>query len=292
MLDEIVVCLLARGHAFESIAAFTLVSHQFRQTALRRYYATLCVTSSAHWVRTCKIKGTSKWVRSLKGSTTFFRYKMDGLSQFMALGTLELDFSGDGLSTQGNRVTLLFKNMTADLTWMKLTNLPRIDCALLILVASRFPTLRTLELSCTERLDERCCWLCFEESSTCCVHSPIPDTYPTAESLATNFCNALVPLKRLESLYLGIFLSPADVLVNHVQRCTASIFASPGGELLYLLPPFGPNMCTLCYSQHAEVTREKERSVEALFKASLPSLLSVGFSSWFPVARREQECSS
>ncbi|KAI0675695.1 hypothetical protein C8Q78DRAFT_343441 [Trametes maxima] len=288
ILDEIVACLLlALGHTFRSVAAFTLASHQFRQIALRRYYAVLRIHSFTHWIRTCRIKGISTWVRSLEGSTTFFRYKMGGLSQLKSLINLELDFSGDGLATQGSRAMLLFKNMAADLIYIKLTNLPRIDTALLSLVASRFPTLRTLELSCTERLDEKCCWLCFEESSTCCIHSPIPDSYPTAEALTTSFCNALASLKNLEYLHLGIFLSDADVLVHHFQRCASSVFESPRTGLQHLLPPFGPNKCAVCYSQHAEATRGRDRIVEALFKASLPSLISVGFSSWFPAIRSE-----
>lgn len=122
--------------------------------------------------------------RSLSASSTFFRYKTSYLLQFTLLTTLELDFAGDGLATQNTRATLLFKNIAAELTRMKLTHLPRIDTALLSLIASRFASLNVLELSCTERLDEQCCWLCFEESSTCTSHSPIPDLFVDVEHLA------------------------------------------------------------------------------------------------------------
>ena len=67
---------------------------------------------------------------------------------------------------------------------LKLTFLPRIDTALLSLVALQFPSLMTLGLSSVERLDEQCCWLCLQESSSCIVHSPIPDMFPSADHLA------------------------------------------------------------------------------------------------------------
>ncbi|KAI0358019.1 hypothetical protein OH77DRAFT_1474762 [Trametes cingulata] len=284
ILDHIVFWLLRERRAFSSISAFALASHRFRQVAFRRYFAALHVRSAVHWVRTCQIVGTFTWVRSLEASTTFFRYKMDGLSHFTSLRSLELDFSGDGLSTQNSRAGLLFKNMTAALIRLKLTHLPRIDSTLLSLVASRFSSLETLELSCTERLDIQCCWLCFEESSTCVVHSPIPDAYVTAETLARSFCRALTPLSALKSLHLGIFLSDADVLIRHLDRCAAVAIASLRTGY-YPAPPFGPSKCAVCRAKHETAVLERERTTAALFKSLLPSLLVVGFSSWFSADR-------
>ncbi|KAJ8453620.1 hypothetical protein ONZ51_g13497 [Trametes cubensis] len=179
---------------------------------------------------------------------------------------------------------LLFKNMTAALTQMKLTHLPRIDSSLLSLAASRFPTLVTLELSCVERLDEHCCWLCFEESSTCCAHSPIPGVYATVDSLLSDFLKVLKPLERLETLFLGIFLSDADVLARHLERCAAVIMASPRTGY-YPAPPFGPNKCAVCCAEHGVATRTRELRVKAAIAAAIPSIQSVGFSSWFPLGQ-------
>ncbi|KAL1940773.1 hypothetical protein VTO73DRAFT_7814 [Trametes versicolor] len=222
--------------------------------------------------------------RSLSASSTFFRYKTSCLLQFTLLTTLELDFAGDGLATQNNRATLFFKNIAADLTRMKLTHLPRIDTALLSLIASRFASLKVLELSCTERLDEQCCWLCFEESSTCTTHSPIPDLFVDVEHLAENFCKALAPLKRLDTLFLGIFLSDVGVLIRHLERCAIAVIESPRTPNCYPTPPFGPNSCATCCGQHATAVQERERLAKTLFLATLPSLVDVGFSSWFPIA--------
>lgn len=131
---------------------------------------------------------------SLDSSPSHFRYKMAAVARFTYLRDLTLDFSADGLATQSSRCGLLFSNITSDLSSVKLTYLPRIDVTLLSLLAGRFPSLTNLELSCTERLDEGCCWLCFDESSSCIVHSPIPDYFPSAERLAV--CRVLLSLCR------------------------------------------------------------------------------------------------
>ncbi|OJT11204.1 hypothetical protein TRAPUB_12248 [Trametes pubescens] len=190
---------------------------------------------------------------------------------------------------------------------MKLTHLPRIDTALLSLIASRFVSLEILELSCTERLDEQCCWLCFEESSTCTIHSPIPDLFVTEEHLTvcrpiailpssprrltvgvlhlqTSFCKALAPLMRLETLFLGIFLSDVDVFTRHLERCATIVVASPRTPNCYPTPPFGPNACVTCCGQHATEVQERECLAKTLFLRALPSLVNIGFSSWFPLA--------
>ncbi|KAI9064791.1 hypothetical protein FKP32DRAFT_1611026 [Trametes sanguinea] len=291
LVDYIVHLVLATGRSFSSISAFSLVSHQFRQIALRRYYATLHVRSIRHWVRSCHIKGMFDWVRSLAASTTVFRHKLDALAQFTSLRSLELDFSADGLSTQTSRATLLFRNMSAQLTWLKLTHLPRIDLGLLSLVATRFPNLVTLELSCTERLDEHCCWHCLEESSTSCMHSPIPETFASADILITKMCKALRPLEKLETLLLGIFLSDADVLVRHLERCAAIIIPSPRTGY-YSAPPFGPDKCSICHAEHGSVVQERERLASAMLRQLLPSVKAVKFSSWFAEAPIRMENTS
>ncbi|KAI0630577.1 hypothetical protein C8Q77DRAFT_1219510 [Trametes polyzona] len=285
LLDDIVAHLLQQNADIGSIAAFALVSQQFRQVALRRYYAILRVRSALHWVRMCRVSGIYEWVRTLEAETSVFRFKIDGLSRFTALKTLALNFSADGLSTLGNRASLLFGNLNADLAQLKLTHLPRIDRTLLSLVAARFTSLKTLELSCTERLDTQCCWLCLEESSTCVVHSPIPDSFVTVEHLVKTFCNALKPCKKLKSLYLGVFLSDASVLVRHLDRCATVLIASPRTPNCYSTPPFGPDLCPLCCAENDADVQDRESLAKTLFRQALPSLEDVDFSSWFPARR-------
>ncbi|TFK90140.1 hypothetical protein K466DRAFT_644575 [Polyporus arcularius HHB13444] len=280
ILDRIVLLLVSDTAGFPAIASLSLVSWQFRQLAFRRYYATLRVRSARHWVRSCRIDGMYSWVRSLDTSTPFFQYKLDALSRFASLQDLTLDFSADGLATQRSRCLLLFKNVTAGLSSLKLTHLPRIDVTLLSLLAGRFPALSKLELSCTERLDEQCCWLCYEESSSCVVHSPIPDCFPSAERLASVFGNALKPLRKLEHLFLGIFLSGADMLNCHFDRCATVVILSPRTGW-YSSPPFGPDRCEICLVEHGATVRERERIASALLAKLLPSLETIGWSTYF-----------
>lgn len=224
---------------------------------------------------------------------------MDALARFTSLQSLELDFTTDGLATQKSRCSLLFKNVIADLTTLKLTYLPRIDTALLTFLAARFPSLMILGLSCTERLDEECCWLCFEESSSCTMHSPIPEQFSSIQKLTvrsplelvrirllstlvlqSTFANALKPLGRLEHLHLGIFLSDADVLTCHLDRCAAVVKSSPRTGY-YSSPPFGPDKCTICLAGHDTAVRERERMASTLMGTLLPSLKSIGWSTYF-----------
>ncbi|KAI0794092.1 hypothetical protein C8Q74DRAFT_556500 [Fomes fomentarius] len=280
VLDKIVRQLLSEQREFASVASVSRVSWQFRQISLKGYYETLNVRSARHWVRLCQIKGVYSWSRALHCSTSFFQYRMDALARFTSLQSLELDFTTDGLATQKSRCSLLFKNVTADLTTLKLTYLPRIDTALLTLLAARFPSLVILELSCTERLDEECCWLCFEESSSCTIHSPIPEHFSSIQKLTSAFANALKPLGKLEHLYLGIFLSDADVLTCHLDRCAAVVISSPRTGY-YSSPPFGPNKCAICLVEHGTAVGERERIGSTLMGALLPSLKSIGWSTYF-----------
>ncbi|KAI0687153.1 hypothetical protein C8T65DRAFT_819090 [Cerioporus squamosus] len=280
ILDRIALLLVSDTAGFSTIASLSLVSWQFRQIAFRRYFTTLRVRSARHWVRLCRIDGMYSWVRSLDTYTPFFQYKLDALSCFASLRDLALDLSADGLATQRSRCVLLFQNVTADLCSLKLTYLPRIDVTLLSLLASRFPSLSQLELSCTERLDEQCCWICYEESSSCVVHSPIPDLFPSAERLASMFGNALKPLQKLEHLFLGIFLSGADMLNCHFDRCVTVVISSPRTGS-HSSPPFGPDRCAICLVEHGATVQERERIASALLAKMLPSLKTIGWSTYF-----------
>ncbi|KAI0741627.1 hypothetical protein C8Q80DRAFT_1260211 [Daedaleopsis nitida] len=280
VLDEIASVLLEQGAGFANIASVSLVSWQFRQIVLRRYFETFVVRSPKHWVEICRVEGFHYWVRDLRASSPFFQYKLDSLSRLTSLRSLTLDFSADGLSTQRSRCSLLFKNMTADLTTMKLTHLPRIDSALLTVIVARFPSLERLELSCTERLDERCCWLCLEESSSCTVHSPIPDVFCSAQQVANTFGTLLKPLAKLEHLFLGMFLSDADVLNCHLDRCAAVVISSPRAGF-YSSPPFGPDKCAICIAEHGVTVRKREHVASVLLGKMLSSLKTIGWSTYF-----------
>ena len=120
----------------------------------------------------------------LEGFTTILGSGAPFLAHFTNLQTLELDFSDDGLATQSQRAELFAQFLPATLTVVRLVCLPRIDAHILGLIASCCPALETLDITTLERLDLSCCWTCLEESSTCMVHSPIPDMYRDVEELS------------------------------------------------------------------------------------------------------------
>lgn len=130
------------------------------------------------------LTNTAHICSKLKCTTDVLTLQPTLLLKFLNLQVVELDFSPDGLATQAQRAKLLLSLLPATLTELRLLSVPRVDTHILDLVAAQCPALETLDLTCIERLDEGCCWLCFEESSTCIVHSPIPDVYPSVKELS------------------------------------------------------------------------------------------------------------
>lgn len=128
--------------------------------------------------------------RSLCASSKILSYKPKALCLLTHLQYLSIDLAQEGLSTQHPRLKILFAFLefgaSASLTSLTLSSLPRIDALLLQLIASSFPRLTDLYLSCTERLEFSCCWTCFEDSLGCTIHSPIPDNYIDVQQLAVS----------------------------------------------------------------------------------------------------------
>ena len=125
------------------------------------------------------------------------RSSAERLDFFVNLRSLSVDFSFDGLASQQACAKYIFASNAAEfpfrLETLTLTSLCRIDLPLLKIIATRFPRLIDLSLSCTERLDLDCCWGCFEESASNIVHSPIPDMFATSEDLAVSELAILSP---------------------------------------------------------------------------------------------------
>lgn len=120
---------------------------------------------------------------NLECSSKTITSEIDQLSNFDRLRVVEIEFSPDGLKTQFTRIKMIFKHLSPNITELRLTWLPCIDINLLSMIAARFTALETLDLTCAERLDEECCWLCYEESLSRTVHSPVPDVCYSTEQL-------------------------------------------------------------------------------------------------------------
>ena len=99
------------------------------------------------------------------------------LQQLVNLESATISFHVEGRNIQHTSTRLILKHMPVTLKNLTLDYLPLIDASLIRHIADALPMLRSLRLSCSERLsaDLNCCWDCYAEGGSHTVHSPIPD---------------------------------------------------------------------------------------------------------------------
>ncbi|KAG1738845.1 uncharacterized protein EDB91DRAFT_1054364 [Suillus paluster] len=198
---------------FSHIHSFSLVCSQFRHVALRHYFSFIRVASAKQLAAYTNIH-FSLTSRNTPCDSIGFDFD------------LIISFSSDGRQSQTTRLKRIFSPPEIPLTpWfppqltsLTLTKLWRIDVPLLKTVASAFPSVRILHLSCSEQLDVSCCWPCFEESSTAVVHSPIPNYFHDITKMTDDFADSLEPLTQLADLHLGVFLSDEEMVEKHLEH--------------------------------------------------------------------------
>lgn len=123
------------------------------------------------------------------------------LKSFRALRTVHITFFGQTLATQHRAIQVL-NTLPSELTELHLSDLADINIYTLSTVASNFPRLTSLTLTCSERLDESCCWSCFEESASCTWHSLIPERFCDVADLTVSGALRLFLLTSLDLLYI------------------------------------------------------------------------------------------
>ncbi|THH32476.1 hypothetical protein EUX98_g1741 [Antrodiella citrinella] len=282
VLEEIILAVLVPKRVFSSIANFSLASYQFRQIAFRNFFKTFCASSIDQWTNLRKVPGVVSWARSLESVSIVVFSQLDNLAAFTNFSSVEIDMSPEGLSTQHTFIKYLFKHLPAGLLHLTLSFLPRVDTALLSRISEKFLNLQTLQLTCTERLVDDCCWDCYEEASTCTVHSPIPDVYVDAEDLSYAFGTALVPLTKLTTLHLGIFLSELDIFQYHLYDCRCITFQTLIGPAVMGTSSFGgPDSCPQCFELFSKNVRATELFASACIARTLPALETISWSSFF-----------
>ncbi|KAG1793088.1 uncharacterized protein HD556DRAFT_1375396 [Suillus plorans] len=224
---------------FFHVHSFSLVCSQFRHVALRHYFSSIRVASAKQLAAYTNFHfslvsrnapGDSvglDYVKTLIAPSHALEAASWNPSLYRNLKHLMISFSLDGRQSQTTRLKRIFSPpaipqlvpwFPPQLTSLTMTKLWRIDVPLLKTVASAFPSVKILHLSCSEQLDVSCCWTCFEESSTAVVHSPIPNYFNDITKLTDNFADSLEPLTQLTDLHLGIFLSDEEMVEKHIEH--------------------------------------------------------------------------
>ncbi|KAF7370611.1 Deacetylase sirtuin-type domain-containing protein [Mycena sanguinolenta] len=269
---------------FALIAPLTLASSQLRLLAFRRFLRHIILSdtefsgNNSQWNRFFRLLDSLDertngecftWVRSLRApsKTLMGRFHSAQLAALTYLEELFVDLASEGFTTQKHFLKLI-NNASPKLTVLALTSLPCIDIPLLRLIATAFPCLLDLYLSCTERLEFHC-WSCYEESLGRTIHSPIPGIFSDSRGMAIVFAKILKPLAHLAHLHLGIYLSDEMLIQYHIDHAE--------GEERH---PFGPELCTLC-DEVADEVQLRELTAALEFAQSLKALRTVGFSSFF-----------
>ncbi|KXN87680.1 hypothetical protein AN958_08317 [Leucoagaricus sp. SymC.cos] len=275
---------------FSIIHPFTQASKSFREIALRLYFRDIVIDSRALFVKVWDHLSTENnvfrygsdsfsWVRTLCGPSHIVAGRsIRNLGSFVNLHALEICFASEGLKTQGSVVKQMldsFANSPARNTLKKLalTDIPSIDTKLLSELAASFSKLKVLELSSTRRIDFDCCLICLDDTLAHTRHSPIPDYCSNADKLADSFARSLVPMTKLEELYLGLYLSDTDVLAEHVNH---SDEIRGGRGVLSLFPS-----CETC-GKFREETQRRERQVSLAFLKAFPNLMTVRWDTLYP----------
>ncbi|KAI0075328.1 hypothetical protein K474DRAFT_1762582 [Panus rudis PR-1116 ss-1] len=296
MFETIVAAVLEDEDEFTAIANFSLASKAFREIALRRYFTRLYAHTKPAWINMCRIPGVYTWVREIDGLSIALCTAPANLLSFTYLRSLQIDLSPEGLNTQHTCLARLFNclppSASHSLTFLKLTYLPCVNVHLLKQIAKLFPELKTLELSCAERLIDDCCWECYEETSSGTIHSPIPDVYFEIDDLAYTFGAALKPLTKLEHLFLGIFLSELDIFHYHISNCgLRAMPIVPSNDIEataddledndMALWPYAPDECKHCQDSFGEDLRVTELFASASIARFFPNLTTVAWATFF-----------
>ncbi|KAL5492439.1 hypothetical protein ACEPAI_3886 [Sanghuangporus weigelae] len=278
ILEFIVQEAYNSDHSFAAISGFASASYAFRQIALRYVYAHVHIGSRKRWTDGMPdVRELSRWVRSLCAAFQALSVpEAVNLRSFRLLRAVHITFKTETLANIHRTTFLLLENLPAEITELKLTDLPDVNMKMLYEIAQRFRALRSLEVNCAERLDSTCCWDCFEESSSCIWHSPIPGLFADPEEFTIALRNILRPLSKLEHLHLGVFLSTEDILFEHFTH--AHHFCGDG---CVHAKPFGPEWCTICFERYAEDVRLAELQATLMLAQILKELRSMTWASFF-----------
>ena len=199
---------------FSTIKNFSLANRLYRHIAFQRFFSYLCCTTKSQWTNLHRIPGVTSWTRfvnirsshlplidpephicalicryrSLECTTASLYVHTDQLLKFSNLHCVSIDFDAEGLGTHHNSSKLILSNLPPQISRLDLLHVPSITTYLLSLISTSCLQLESLVIRCSDCLLPDCCWNCYDEAGSRAVHSPIPEHYCDAESLAVHGC--------------------------------------------------------------------------------------------------------
>ncbi|XP_006462137.1 hypothetical protein AGABI2DRAFT_118999 [Agaricus bisporus var. bisporus H97] len=297
LVQSACLCQLDAPPSRSAIGSIIQASKALRGIAMRVYFRDVVVDSPSHFLELWTSLAIEKevfgmvrsfnWVKAFFGSSQVIMRDVRNIGAFANLQTLDICFASEGLKTQDLIITLLFRSFDqssarTNLKSLSFMNVPRIDTKLFGLIAKTFPRLTELELTSTSRIDTDCCLGCLEDSLECTRFSPIPDHHSNAEILAESFATSLAPLEHLEDLYLGIYLSDASLLEEHLTHADGDL---GGRDFITCLP-----YCHMC-KDLLRGMRERETLVSKTLASNLSSLVKIRWDTLFlPPVTKKEEC--
>lgn len=229
------------------------------------------------------------------------------LSKMTILETLCIAFSPDGLRIFQTRLNAIMRNIAINcpvlcgysgrLISLKITRIEKIDKAVLREISAVLPNLRNLWISTTDAItlpSSLCCTCCYLDALGSVVHSPVPDVWLTSRQLTVSLfrsssrfrvylplmclqddlASGLEPLKKLKTLFIGLFLSHSALLDAHC-------FHLPSWSM-DLSTWKGISTCARCERVGKKDTMDREIRASLLLAERLQSLEIVGWSTVFP----------
>ncbi|KAF4619133.1 hypothetical protein D9613_005569 [Agrocybe pediades] len=168
------------------------------------------------------------WVRSMRSPLPVIPAIIEDLAMLTNLETINVDVDDMKPMFQCTHIDNLFASfrkaeMAANIGSLTLKTVPRVDTQLLTFVAQQLPRLIQLQIFSANAIEMECCVNCYKDSLSTISHSPIPDVFCDTSSLGHAFGRALAPLSKLSKLFLGLYLSPSDLLGQHIHHGQAGV---------------------------------------------------------------------
>ncbi|KAG8794982.1 hypothetical protein FRC12_019309 [Ceratobasidium sp. 428] len=291
-------------------------SPELHRMGLLFWITTLTVREPVDWTRALTFSHSVRELNCLDGALTTDYQKV--LSRFPKLIAVSIDSHGDVKSNAGRFAYCdVFSSLPGSLRRLEIRHAHGPDINVISTVKKYCPNLQELWLGrCTMFNRTPAChfWETFPFDHNSYISDEGTDAY------AYSLGQELAPLLGLETLRLGVYLTPFSVVLAHRAFHSQSLPAPdvvdwqqavPAGDgnaeppqnaiqvqnLVSLLhqrsvleESFSVDSCLFCQEQYYVATSAAEESASAILKASIPSLHRVEWMGWFTPQHLRTTC--